>query len=221
MKTDLEIQADVEEELIWTPEVESSGIAVKVNGGIVTLTGHVPDPYDKVQAECAAKRVLGVIGIANDIRVRSHSGDVPDDPEIARRVVEAIAGDLPRIAEHVQVIVRDAHVTLEGSVEWQWQRQRLEATARSIKGVMVVSNLLQIRPRVEAGDIQRRIEDAFRRSAEVDAKQIAVEAHGGEVTLRGAVHSLSEKDEAQRTAWSAPGVTRVVNEITVRPQMSA
>jgi osmotically-inducible protein OsmY len=114
-------------------------------------------------------------------------------------------------------VVADGHLTLEGEVEWNWQRQRLESIVRDINGVTVVANLLVIRPRVVAEDIKRSIEDAFLRSAEVDALRISVEARDGEVILRGAVRSLYEKDEAQRTAWSAPGVTQVINEITVRP----
>ncbi|HET9474161.1 MAG TPA: BON domain-containing protein [Steroidobacteraceae bacterium] len=217
MKTDDEIRCDVAEELHWTPDVVSDDIVVKVDGGIVTLTGSVPSHSDKYQAECAAKRVIGVIGIANDIRVRTCSADRPSDTSIAQEAAEAIRSDLPHVADHVQVVVRDGHLTLEGSVEWQWQRQRLESTVRAIKGVAVVNNLLAIEPRVAPNDIKRRIEDAFRRSAEVDAQSVTVEARDSEVILRGAVRSLYEKDEAQRTAWSAPGVTRVVNEITVSP----
>lgn len=113
--------------------------------------------------------------------------------------------------------MRDGHVSLDGAVEWQWQRQRLESTVRAVNGVAVVNSLLAIRPHVVADDIKRSIEIAFRRSAEVDAARLSVEAHDSEVTLRGAVRSLYEKDEAQRTAWSAPGVTQVINEITVNP----
>jgi len=139
------------------------------------------------------------------------------DNEIASTLAAAIRADLPRTAENVQVAVRDGHLTLDGSVEWPWQRQRLESTARAIDGVAVVNNLLVVRPRVVADDIKHSIRNAFRRSAEVDAAQLSVETCDSEVTLRGIVRSGYEKDEAQRTAWSAPGVTRVINEITVNP----
>lgn len=215
MRTDSEIKSDVEEELHWVPDVDDSDVSVKVSHGIVTLTGSVPNYLDKSQAECAAKRVLGCAGIANDIEVRLATSDRWSDPEIVRGAVEAIRADLPDIADGVQVLVHDGHVTLEGAVEWNWQRQRLESNVRNVRGVAVVTNLIAIRPRPIAHDIQRMIQDAFRRSAELDASRVSVETKGDEVTLRGKVRSLHEKDEAQRTAWYAPGVTRVVNEISV------
>jgi osmotically-inducible protein OsmY len=172
---------------------------------------------DKLLAEEAARRVAGVRGIANDITVQLSAEEQRHDSQIARAAVDAITADLPLLAERIQVVVRDGHVTLDGAVEWHWQRQRIEATVREIPGVTVVSNLLEICPRVVADDIKRRIEDAFRRSAQVDAQQLTVETHDHEVILRGAVRSLHEKDEAQRTAWCAPGVTRVTNEIVVSP----
>jgi len=217
MRTDKEIAADVIEELRWSPDVEHSNIHSRVKDGIVTLLGSVSSNHDKYLAECAAKRVLGVTGIANDIQVLLPIAEQRSDTQIAHDAAAAIRADLPVIAEHVQIVVRDGHVTLDGSVEWQWQRQRLESTVRAVNGVAVVNNLLAIRPRVVADDIKRSIEIAIRRSAEVDAARLSVEAHDSKVTLRGAVRSLYEKDEAQRTAWSAPGVTQVINEITVNP----
>jgi osmotically-inducible protein OsmY len=123
--------------------------------------------------------------------------------------------DLPEVAGNVKVLVSGGHVTLEGSVEWFWQRQRLEATVRAVEGVCTVANLITVAPSSVPDDIKRRIEAAFLRSAELDSNRVSVEARDGEVTLRGTVSSLREKDEAQRTAWSAPGVHRVHNEITV------
>jgi osmotically-inducible protein OsmY len=216
MRTDQQIQDDVEEELRWDPDVEHGDVAVKVCEGIVTLTGFASSIHDKNQAECAAMRVLGVRGIANDISVRLSAEEQRLDSQIVRDAVAAISTDQPAIADRIQVIVRDGHVTLQGAVESQWQRQRAESAARGVSGVTMVSNLIAIHPAAAADDIKRRIEDAFRRSATVDAQQIQVHAENGEVVLRGAVRSLQEKDEAQRTAWRAPGVHRVVNEITVQ-----
>lgn len=159
-------------------------------------------PWFSVRAgkwlEPSAKRIRGCAGIANEIEVRLAFATT--DTEIARRAVDAFRAELPDIAEDVQVIVRDGHVTLEGAVDWQWQRQRLESSVRSLKGVNVVSNLIGIRPRPVPADIQGRIEAAFKRNAEIDAERISVETHDNEVTLRGEVRSLREKDEAQRTA---------------------
>jgi osmotically-inducible protein OsmY len=217
MKSDTQIQNDIENELVWTPEVDAADIFVKVSGGVVTLTGHVPSYHDKLQAESAAKRVLGCAGVANDIEVRRASAHTKTDPQIAREAVDAISADLPEVANDVQVVVRDGHVTLEGAVEWHWQRQRLESTVRSVKGIDVVNNLIAIRPRPVPADIKHRIEDAFRRSAEIDAGRVSVETHDNVVILRGQVRSHHERDEAQRTAWSAPGVTRVANNITISP----
>jgi osmotically-inducible protein OsmY len=164
MKTDREIQKDIEEELKWVPDVDDSDITVKVAGGIATLTGIVPNYYDRHRAECAAKRIRGCAGIATEIEVRLAFARTTDT-EIARRAVEAFRAELPDIAEDVQVIVRDGHVSLEGAVDWQWQRQRLESSVRSLKGVNVVSNLVGIRPRPVPDDVGRRIEAAFKRNA--------------------------------------------------------
>lgn len=217
MKDDAEIEADVREEIRWTPEVEGDDIVVIVDDGIVTLTGTVPTYQDKVRAEAAAKRVFGVTGIANDIEVRVSVPQPISDARIAHDAVAAIRADLPDGTDHVQVVVRDGHVTLEGSVEWRWQQQRIESTVRSLEGIKVVSNLLAIRPRNTPTDIRRGIEKALGRNAQIDASRISVDAHDGEVTVRGTVRSLPQKDEILRTAWSAPGVTNVLSEIAVRP----
>lgn len=216
MKTDEEIRLDVEEELRWTPDVVHAHVSVRVNEGIVALLGTVPTHFDRVQAESAARRVHGVCGIVNDIDVVPAPSEARSDLQIARDAIDDIRDDMPAIAGDVQVIVRDGHVTLAGTVAWQWQRERVESTVRAVKGVAVVSNLLAVRPRVVADDIKHRIEDAFRRSAEVDAQHLNVETRGSEVVLQGSVHSLHEKDEAQRTAWRAPGVTHVINDIIVK-----
>jgi osmotically-inducible protein OsmY len=167
------------------------------------------------QAEAAVKRVAGVAGVANDIQVRLPSGNVMADPEIAREAVTAIKLELPFSHESIKVLVHDGQVTLEGILEWQYQKERAEIAVRRLKGIRGVTNLITIKPRVSTSDIKRKIEDAFRRSAEVDANHISIDARGSEVTLRGNVRSWAERDQAQRTAWSAPGVTQVKNDITV------
>jgi osmotically-inducible protein OsmY len=215
MSSDIRIRKDVIEELRWVPDIDDTHIDVQVTDGIVTLSGFVPEYNDRFQAECAAKRVSGVAGVANEIRVSTTSAERRADAVLARDAVDAMRADLPDVAGNIKVLVSDGHVTLEGSVEWFWQRQRLESTVRAIEGVCTVANLISIAPSTVPDDIKRRIEAAFIRSAELDAHKVAVEAHDGEVTLRGTVSSLREKDEAQRTAWSAPGVRQVHNEIVV------
>lgn len=217
MKRDRDLQTDVEAELHWVPDVDESNILVSVAGGVVTLHGVVPHFLDRFHAENAARRVLGCAGVVNDIHVRRKAGGCPSDGEIARAALDAIAADMPEVSHAVQVVVSDGHVKLEGTVDGQWQSSRLESTVRAIKGVVVVANLIRIRPHAVPADVQQRIEAAFRRSAEVDAAKIRVEAREDTIFLSGIVHSLHEKGEAERTAWSAPGVVGVVNALTVVP----
>jgi osmotically-inducible protein OsmY len=215
MKSDTEIENDVKAELRWSPDVDETDVAVNVAGGVVALTGFVHSLFEKFRAEAAAKRVAGVSAIANDIQVRVPLGDGRTDPEIARDAVSAIRSAIPIAADQIRVLVADGKITIEGKVEWQYQREAAESAVRNLRGARSVENVIQIVPRVSATNIQRQIAEAFRRSAAVDANSITVDAHGGEVTLKGKVRSYTEREQAQRTAWSAPGVTRVQNEIQV------
>jgi osmotically-inducible protein OsmY len=217
MRPDRDIQTDVEAELHWVPDVDESNISVGVADGVVTLHGHVPHFLDRFHAENAARRVIGCAGVVNDIHVRRKLAECPTDGEIARAAIDAIVIDMPEVANSVQVVVSDGHVKLEGTVDGQWQSSRIESTVRAIKGVTIVANLIRIRPHAVPADVQQRIEAAFRRSAEVDAAQIRVEARDDTIFLSGTVHSLHEKGEAERTAWSAPGVAGVINDLTVVP----
>ena len=216
MRTDAETQRDVQAELRWAPDVEARDIAVKVNGGIATLTGYVPSYSDRIRAEAAAKRVVGVLAVANDIEVRLPSGADRSDPEIARDAVAALRGELPMSWEHVTPLVHAGHIALEGTLDWHDQRERAEHAVRRVRGVRGVRNSIRLAHRGTRADIKTKIEEAFRRSAALDAQQIRIEASGSEITLRGEVRSWSERDQAQQTAWAAPGVSNVRNELTVR-----
>jgi osmotically-inducible protein OsmY len=217
MRSDSEIEQDVKDELRWDPEIDATDIAVSVKKGVVTLTGFVKSYSDKYEAEAAAKRVAGVVGLANDIEVRLSNVDQRPDPEIAREAADAIRSQLPISSEHIKVIVKSGWVTLEGTVEWQYQRQTAETAVRRIRGVKGITNSIQVKPHIEASEIKREIQEAFRRSAEIDANRITVETRGSEVVLKGVVRSWIEREEAERAAWAAPGVTKVDDRIIVGP----
>lgn len=214
MRSDSDIKRDVEDELRWDPDLDATDIAVTVKNGVVTLAGFTRSYSDKLEAEAAAKRVAGVLGVANDIEVRLPALDQRPDPEIARDAIAAIKNRMPIVAEQIKVLVRNGWISLEGEVEWDYQRSAAESAVRRVKGVKGVTNTIQVKPRVPPSEIKRKIEEAFRRSAEIDANRITVEAHGGEVILKGTVRSWAERQEAERVAWSAAGVTRVENRIT-------
>jgi osmotically-inducible protein OsmY len=217
MKSDSEIERDVKEELQWNPDLDATDIGVSVSKGVVTLTGFVKSYFDRLEAETAAKRVAGVVGVANDIEVRIPNVDERPDPEIARDAVSALKTQLPFSSEHIKVVLKNGVVTLEGQVEWQYQKQTAEKAVRRIRGVKNVTNAIQLKPKVEPAQVKTRIVDALRRSAEVDANRIQIEANGSEVILKGTVRSWIEREEAERVAWSAPGVTKVEDRIVVAP----
>jgi osmotically-inducible protein OsmY len=217
MRPDSEIERDVKEELQWHPDLSADDIAVSVKSGVVSLTGFVRSYTDKYEAEAAAKRVAGVVGVANDLEVRLPSIDERPDPDIARDAVAAIKAQLPISWENIKIVVKNGWVTLEGAAEWQYQKNAAETAVRRIKGVKGVINSITLRPRAQPAEIKKKIESAFKRNAEVDANRIQVEADGSEIILKGTVRSWIEREEAERVAWSAPGVTRVDDRIVVAP----
>jgi osmotically-inducible protein OsmY len=215
MRSDADIKRDVEDELRWDPDLDPTDIAVTVKTSVVTLAGFAHSYGDKFEAERAAKRVAGVAGVANDIEVRLRNIDEQPDPDIARDAVAAIKSQLPISCEKIKVSVARGWVTLEGEVEWNYQKETAGRAVRRVKGVRGVSNLIELKPSVPAGEVKRKIEEAFRRSAEIDASRIQVEAHGSEVMLKGTVRSWAERQEAERVAWAAPGVTKVEDRLTI------
>lgn len=215
MKTSMQLQHDVLAELEWEPSIDASKIGVAAQDSVVTLTGSVKSFADKLLAERIAKRVAGVKGIANDIDVRIAANAKRTDAEIAAAALDALRWRTKVPAERVQVAVSHGFLTLSGAVDWWYQREAAETAVRGLQGVVAVLNELVIKPHAMPGDVKQRIESAFKRSAEIDAHKVKVEALDGKVVLTGRVRSWAERDEAETAAWAAPGVAKVDNRLSV------
>jgi osmotically-inducible protein OsmY len=217
MTIDRELQQNVLAALEWEAGLDAARIGVSVNDGVVTLQGTVTTLREKWLAERAARHVRFVRAVANDIDVVV--GDVAHrtDPDIAEAAANALEWDSAVPDGTVKVTVRHGWITLTGTVNWQYQKATAERVVGRLNGVKGVANSIIVRPAASVGDVRANIERAFQRSAEIDARQVQIDTQGGTVTLTGTVQSLSERDEAERAAWAAPGVTHVHDQLVVAP----
>ena len=214
--TDDSVREDVLSELKWDPRISSENdIAVAVKDKVVTLSGFVPTFWDKDAAERAAKRVYGVKAVANDISVKPLWQRT--DPEIARDAIQQLERHISIPYDKIKVSVKNGWVTLEGTVDRELQKKLAHSAVKKLKGVTGITNNISIKPKITPEEVKDKIEDALRRSAELDARRIEVEVKDGTVTLHGRVRSWAEREEAARAAWSSPGTTVVENEIVVEP----
>jgi osmotically-inducible protein OsmY len=218
-RTDEQIQLDVIEELNWDARVQPNEIGVAVKDGVVTLMGWVDNYAKKWVAERIAHHVRGVRAVANDIEVRLPSSAERTDADIASAATHALEWDAFVPIENLEVTVSKGWVILRGEVGWEYERRAAERAVRRLAGVRGVTNLITVRPRIASAleDLKQRIEHALVRSAATDARQISVEVKGNQVVLTGTVRSWAEREEAERVAWSSPGVTHVDNRIVVTP----
>jgi osmotically-inducible protein OsmY len=214
MKTETEIKRDVEAELRWEPSVNADHIGVSVRNGVVELDGHVASYYEKRAAGEAALRVAEVRAIANDLRVEVAIANLRSDADIAEAARRSLEWNY-LLPKSVKVGVGEGWLTLEGVVEWQYQKDAAVKSVEALPGVRGLTDEIVVRPAVNAVGIKQKIEAALQRSAALDADRITVESHEGTVTLRGTVKSWIERDEAERATWSAPGVAHVVDLIDI------
>lgn len=227
MKVSVDLERHVLDELDWDPSVDASQIGVKVGDGVVTLTGHVPVYSQKHAAEEVVKRVHGVKALANKIEVWPGDEHRRDDEDIAAAALHALEWNAKVPHDNVRVIVEDGWVTLEGTVDWGFQKEAIDRAVRNLVGIHGVNDTIVVGPgesfaspeahEERGNEIKTCIEAALKRSARLHSKNIDIEIFEGTVTLTGDVHCHAESDEAERTAWAARGVIRVENCLTITP----
>jgi osmotically-inducible protein OsmY len=215
MKSDIQLQHDVNAELQWEPAVHAARIGVQVQDGVVTLSGQVDNPTEKWHAERAAQRVMGVHGLSTALKVHLASPVQRTDADIARAAENLLSWNAVLPADAVKVMVENGWVTLSGEVEWHYQRQAASDTVRQLMGVTGVSDQIALKPSAQGWVVKADIEAALKRTAASDAREITVGVQGGDVTLTGQVHSWHERNAATHSAWGSPGVRNVIDRMTM------
>lgn len=212
---DKTLRQDIIDALDWDPIVDSANIGVAVDKGVAVLSGHVPNYAQKFAAQRIVKRVKGVSAIADEMEVRYPGAPGHTDEDIAHHAIQMLNWDVMLPDDTVKVRVSKGWVTLEGELEWEYQRRAAEADVRKLGGVIGVTNAITLKARVQAVDVSHRIEAALKRDAELEAKQVRISVKDGKVTLEGKVHSWHERDAVERAAWSAPGVRTVEDHLQI------
>jgi len=217
MKTDAQLRKDIIDELDWDPSVNATHVGVAVDRGVVTLTGHIETYAEKAAIERVLQRIQGVAAIALELDVKLAPNHQRSDTELAQTLKTALGAQALVPASRIALKVEHGWVTLSGEVDWDYQRSQAERTVHASLGVVGVSNRITLKPRTIPTDVSNRIKDALARQAEREARGIEVSINGSTATLRGNVHSWAERNAAQGAAWSAPGITLVVNDLKVQP----
>lgn len=215
MKTDKELQRDVLDELAWEPSVDAAEIGVSVENGVVILNGVVKSLGEKWAAERVAQRVGGVRAVTDELVIKLPGDTQHSDADVAQAALKALDWNASVPRDRIRVLVEHGWVTLKGTVEYHFQKDAAESAVRNLRGVKGVSNTVTIKPSASEVNVIHAIKKALHRAAQVDAETISVEAKDGKVILRGSVRTWPEREEAERAAWSAPGISDVENDIRV------
>jgi osmotically-inducible protein OsmY len=212
---DSDLRRRVIDELEWDPAIDATAIAVAVKEGVVTLTGTVANYSQKVNAERVVKRVFGVKAVAEELAVQLPYSAQRSDSDIAHSALSALRFNVAVPADRIKVIVAAGWITLEGEVDWQFQRAAAQSAVKYLQGVKGVVNGIRLTPHASSADVKQKIQSAFARRAQLDANRIMIDCVDGKVTLRGTVETWDERFQAEQAAWAAPGVTRVQDDLVV------